>query len=102
MADQVYLKREWISITFMDDEITVGVSSKMREWCIDVDNRANSDHVVYVRAYDDDEMLGQKEVDPASLVRVCLNATQLRLYGYYRQTIKYAFPWVLYETKSDS
>ena len=97
MADKVYLKREWIPITFGDDEILVGESEKMREWCIDIDNR-DSDKEMFVRPYDEeDNGLDQKEVEPGGLVRICLRAAFLRLHGHYDKGIKYAFPWVLYD-----
>ena len=66
MTDKVYLKREWIPITFGDDEIAVGVSTKMREWCTDIDNRGDDTLEVYVRAYDGDTFLGEEVVNSDS------------------------------------
>lgn len=92
--EEAHARHQWIPITLTGNEVTVGVSGKTREWCIDIDNRGNEadNHTVRVRAYDGEELLDEKKVNPDSLVRVCLEATELRLDTYNPDhRLKYAF-----------
>ncbi|MFH1523640.1 MAG: hypothetical protein ABIF04_01635 [Chloroflexota bacterium] len=99
MAEQVVLKREWVTVD-LDGEELIGDSTYAREWCVDVDTHGyDYSDGAHVRAYDaDGQLLDEKHVANESLVRVCVKGHQVRLFGL--GTLKYALPWVLYDVKA--
>lgn len=98
MAEQVVLKREWVTIN-LDGELLIGDSVYAREWCLDIDTHGYGYQDVRVRTYDaSGQPLDDKPVEKDLLVRVCVKGHKVKLFGL--GTLKYAFPWVLYDVKA--
>ncbi len=89
--------REWVTVN-LDGDLPIGDSTYTREWVIDINTHGYNYQYVRIITLDaGGNDIEEKQVKPNQLIRVCLKGYQLRLNGY--GTMKYAFPWVLYEVK---
>ncbi|MCB2224494.1 MAG: hypothetical protein KQH83_10040 [Actinobacteria bacterium] len=85
----------WFDLTFVDDEVWIGVSHEEIEWVIDVDNRFGDEHetyIVIVTTYDvDGEWVDAQNVEEGELLRVRLRGASITLSGVTDGYVRYAF-----------
>jgi hypothetical protein len=96
MAEQFNMK-EWVTVN-LNGDLLIGDSTYAREWVIDVDTHGYTYQYVKIitlnaEGNDPEEI----QIEPNQLLRVCMKGYKIKLNGL--GTMKYAFPWVLYDVK---